>query len=72
MSLAQKAHKLGEKHPKTIEAIRNLATVYKNKGNKKSALECYKSVYDLCREVFGENDDITIAAKNVLLSAMRN
>ncbi len=59
-------HNFGEKDPKTLTALNNLAVTYDKLGNNQRALELKDKAYTLHCEVFGEKDPKTLTALNNL------
>ena len=54
---------LGEKHPDTLESLRELAMVYGELGDYQKAFELIEKVYFLYCEIFGEKHPKTIKTR---------
>lgn len=53
-------HNFGEKDPKTLTALNNLAYTYGELGDYQKALELFQKVYELRREVLGKGHRATL------------
>jgi tetratricopeptide (TPR) repeat protein len=52
----------GERHPKSVEAMRSLARLLETQGNMFDAERLFRRVWGIRRERLGERDSMTIAA----------
>jgi tetratricopeptide (TPR) repeat protein len=71
LPLAEKALKLrteilGEKHPRTLSSLNNLAMIYKDLGSLGKALPLSESAYRLTKEVLGAKHPRTLISLNNL------
>jgi len=57
---------LGEKHPKTLMSLNDLARIYQNIGRLSTALSLFEKAYSLSQEVLGERHPDTLRSINNL------
>lgn len=77
LPLLEDAHRLGieywgDRHPKTLPTLRNLAAIYRDMDRFDDALPLFEKAYELCVEVLGDRHPDTLTSLNKLAASYRS